>query len=262
MIGKPSKEQKKSQMLAKDYANSYDSEHKNAFFTAVEATTVKKWTSLYLKGFMLDFGCGTGIYNHLLCPQFLVGIDINFEMLKQYKEKFPEKSVIQCDSENLPFKSSVFDCVLSSGTLHHLNNPPKAMKEIYRVLKNSGYLCSKEMQKSEANGFLEFVYLLFFGKPKKTPKKIKNEYFHHPGHEGKKYIPTIFIEAKKFGFELLDLYCLNHQWLPFRRFWNNTIFVWKILFMGSKFFDKIPTVRHKGSISVAILKKSFKEKKK
>jgi ubiquinone/menaquinone biosynthesis C-methylase UbiE len=243
-------------MLAHNYADNYDLSLNNAFFTALKIKTIKKWASIYLKGFLLDFGCGTGENNQFLFSPNSVGIDINFQMLREYKKKFPKKDLIQCDAENLPLKNNIFDCVLSAGTFHHLNNAPQGMKEINRILKNSGHLCSFEMQNSDADSFLEFVLLLLFGKPKQIKKNVKNINPNHPGHEGKKYIPKIFVESKKFGFDLQELYCINHQWIPFRRFWNNKEFVWKIIFTGSKFFDKIPTVKLKGSIVTAILKKT------
>lgn len=253
---KSSSDQKKSQMLAENYANYYDESLNNAFFSALKTQTVKKWASVYLKGFLLDVGCGTGDKNQFLFPKNSIGIDINFQMLRQYKKKFPEQDVIQCDAENLPFKKNIFDCAISCGTLHHLNNPPTAMNEINRVLKNLGYLCSFEMQDSHDNSFLEFLHLLILNKPKKTKRKISNNNPNHPGHEGKKYIPKIFVESQKYGFSLLNLYCINHQWIPLRRFWNDSIFVWKMIFIGSKLLDKIPNIKLKGSISTAVLKKT------
>jgi len=249
-------EQKQSQMLAQNYADNYDSSLNTSFFTALKTQTIKKWASKFLRGFLLDFGCGTGANNKFLYLKNSVGIDINFEMLRQHKKKFPEKEVIQCDAENLPFKDNVFDCVMSAGTLHHLNNPPIAMEEIYRTLKNLGHLCSFEMQESYADSFLEFFHLLFFDKPKKIKRNVENKNLNHPGHEGKKFIPKIFVESKKIGFDLQELYCINHQWIPLRRFWNDKVFVWKIIFLGSKFFDKIPNVKLRGSITTAILKKT------
>lgn len=53
------------------------------------------------------------------------------------------------DVEELPFKSNVFDNVISFGVLHHTPNTEKGIKEIYRVLKPGG------------KAFLSFYYKNF-----------------------------------------------------------------------------------------------------
>lgn len=43
--------------------------------------------------------------------------------------------------DNLPFKDSVWDFVLTSHVLEHFFNPIKALKEWERVVKSGGYIC-------------------------------------------------------------------------------------------------------------------------
>jgi SAM-dependent methyltransferase len=47
----------------------------------------------------------------------------------------------QIDIHNLPFPDSHFDLVVHSDTLEHVQNPIRALKECYRVLKPGGALC-------------------------------------------------------------------------------------------------------------------------
>jgi ubiquinone/menaquinone biosynthesis C-methylase UbiE len=57
-----------------------------------------------------------------------------------------KKRIIKCDiiyginSENLPYKDESFDLVLFVGVIQYVDNPEKAMRECYRVLKDNGIL--------------------------------------------------------------------------------------------------------------------------
>lgn len=45
--------------------------------------------------------------------------------------------------ESLPFPDNSFDAVLSSGSLHWVNDLPKALKEVHRVLKpDAPFICA------------------------------------------------------------------------------------------------------------------------
>ena len=46
------------------------------------------------------------------------------------------------EGENLPFKSDLFDFVLSFDVLEHVNNVERVFSEVYRVLKPGGEFCS------------------------------------------------------------------------------------------------------------------------
>jgi len=44
------------------------------------------------------------------------------------------------DSENLPYEDNSFDLVIFAGVIQYTNNPDKAMRECYRVLRKGGVL--------------------------------------------------------------------------------------------------------------------------
>jgi ubiquinone/menaquinone biosynthesis C-methylase UbiE len=46
--------------------------------------------------------------------------------------------VLQCDAENLPFSTGVFDFVWSWGVIHHSSRTARIVREIARVLNRSG----------------------------------------------------------------------------------------------------------------------------
>ena len=49
------------------------------------------------------------------------------------KTRYPD-----IDMQNLPFDDSIFDIVISDQVIEHLENPKKAVRESYRVLKKGG----------------------------------------------------------------------------------------------------------------------------
>lgn len=78
---------------------------------------------------LLDVGCGTGISSDFDC--FVVGIDSSVGLLKQNKN-----IKLLCVAESLPFKSNVFDYVISISSIHNFKDIKKAISEMKRVGKN------------------------------------------------------------------------------------------------------------------------------
>lgn len=50
-------------------------------------------------------------------------------------------NVVTCDNQNLPFRNSCFDAVISVGVIHHfasVKRRMKALEELYRILQPGG----------------------------------------------------------------------------------------------------------------------------
>ncbi|WP_160720966.1 methyltransferase domain-containing protein [Bacillus sp. USDA818B3_A] len=100
---------------------------------------------------ILDAGCGTGQTAAYLYQQYaaeVYGLEINPIMVEKAKNRFQTLQLpihlIQGSIEEIPFADNTFDFILSESVLAFVNKP-KAMKEIYRVLKNGGRLLANEM---------------------------------------------------------------------------------------------------------------------
>lgn len=96
----------------------------------LQEKTFKKF-SVYLKGKVLDVGCGTKPYKNYLVENIqYIGMDeatqVGPDMIGQVNE--------------IPFRDEQFDSVLCTEVLEHLPEPEKVIKEIKRVLKKDGYL--------------------------------------------------------------------------------------------------------------------------
>lgn len=71
-----------------------------------------------------------------------VGMDISAEIAGRAKKRFPGLAFAAADTLGLPFRSSVFDLVVSNSTLDHLDqgDVPGAVKELSRIIKPGGTL--------------------------------------------------------------------------------------------------------------------------
>ncbi|XP_029878843.1 arginine-hydroxylase NDUFAF5, mitochondrial isoform X1 [Aquila chrysaetos chrysaetos] len=89
----------------------------------------------------LDLGSGRGyIARHLTkeTVEKLIQVDIAENALKKtVQSEIPTVSVV-ADEECLPFKEDTFDLVVSSLSLHWVNDLPRAFREIHQVLKPDG----------------------------------------------------------------------------------------------------------------------------
>lgn len=87
---------------------------------------------------ILDLGCGTG-FNYKTLNKYgkVTNLDYHIEPLRSCKRKgIP--NIIKGDAQNLRFTNNSFDIVTAIELLEHLDDDEKAIKEIYRVLKNNG----------------------------------------------------------------------------------------------------------------------------
>jgi SAM-dependent methyltransferase len=86
----------------------------------------------YLKGRLLDAGCGNKPYKELFDCEEYVGMEMS--------ETF--RPDIVGDIRNMEMiEDGSFDSVLSNQVLEHIDDAEKVIKEMYRVLKPGGHLC-------------------------------------------------------------------------------------------------------------------------
>lgn len=90
----------------------------------------------YMRGTLLDFGCGNKPYESLFKVDQYIGID-----MKEVGHDHTNESVdVYYDGKHIPFDDSHFDCVFSSEVFEHVFNLEEMLREISRVLKNDGVL--------------------------------------------------------------------------------------------------------------------------
>lgn len=104
---------------------------------------------------VLDLGCGTGALTEVLLEKTgtTYGIDASSDLVLAGDMASRQKISIQ-DACLLGFGSSVFDVVVGSSVLHHLETP-RAFGEIFRVLKPGGRICFIEPNMANPQIFLQ-----------------------------------------------------------------------------------------------------------
>jgi len=93
----------------------------------------------------VDIGAGTGFITQGLIQRGLrvIAVDQSEAMLKEMGTKFQGIDTIDYrigEAENLPIEDKVVDYVFANMYLHHVENPPVAIKEMARILKLGGIL--------------------------------------------------------------------------------------------------------------------------
>lgn len=98
-------------------------------------------------GTVVDLGTGTGILLSLLSPRArkVIGVDAATEMLQMARNRVLESQLENVELrlgalEHLPIPDAEADAMVASMVLHHVNQPPQALKEVRRGLRPGGRL--------------------------------------------------------------------------------------------------------------------------
>lgn len=93
---------------------------------------------------ILDIGCGTGVLLNCMPSCFKIGMDINFDSLKQGKKLNQNIELIQADAQFLPFKENIFSVISAMHLFPVINNFggdwKKAILEVNRVSSDKNIL--------------------------------------------------------------------------------------------------------------------------
>ena len=104
---------------------------------------------------ILDVGTGPGRMSYTMAGVGfkVVSIDIDWEVqqiARVYAEKFGILDKIEflvMDAQNAAFKDNSFSTVFSCNLLHDVNNPPKALEEIYRICNHKGKIVIADLNR-------------------------------------------------------------------------------------------------------------------
>ncbi len=106
---------------------------------------LNRWQQIGFKKF-LDLGCGKGRHSHLFADSGfeVFSFDLSekaINLVKNEAERRRQKIHVNIgDIKNLPYKSEIFDCILSYHTIYHTDTKgiDIVLDEIYRILKPGG----------------------------------------------------------------------------------------------------------------------------
>lgn len=106
-----------------------------------------EWSNLCAGEAVLDVGCGTGAATRFAAEKIgasgrAAGVDVNAGMVDIAKSHPPIEGAaiewFQDSAYQLPFAEGEFDVALCAQTLQFLEDRPRALAEMYRVLKPGG----------------------------------------------------------------------------------------------------------------------------
>ena len=94
----------------------------------------------YIKGKLLELGCGEGRGVEVLAPlaDSYVGIDKIKEIVEALSSKYPDYSFFDGSFPPFPFKEDSFDTIVTFQVIEHVKKDEEFIKEIHRVLKKGG----------------------------------------------------------------------------------------------------------------------------
>lgn len=137
---------------------------------------------------ILEIGVGLGADHQLLAQSGanLYGIDLTERAISYTRHRFEcfglKSELTVSDAENLVFSSNFFDGVYSWGVLHHSPNTPRAIAEVWRVLKPSGVAKIMIYHKWSLVGIMLWIrYAVLTFKPWLGINFIYANYLESPG---------------------------------------------------------------------------------
>jgi len=129
--------------LAKDYEKHVDTQSgHNAYYE--RPAMMKLMPSDMNQLAVLDAGCAAGWYTEqfIKLGSQVTAIDLSPAMVEACKRRVGnEIAVFSCDlAETLPFKNETFDLIVSSLTLHYIDDWVPTFREFHRIMKPGGQL--------------------------------------------------------------------------------------------------------------------------
>jgi len=105
----------------------------------------RRWLTAGARGRTLDLGTGTG-RNLPLFPAAAraIGLDPSFDSLVRARRRAPGVPLVCGSAEALPFRTAVFDTVVSGLVLCSVPDPARGLAEVRRVLRDDGSLRALE----------------------------------------------------------------------------------------------------------------------
>ncbi len=87
------------------------------------------------RGWVLDNGCGVGLYLERLAPAAVRAIGLELDRDRSVEAARRHPAVVRGGGECLPFPEGALDLVLSHEVIEHVADDAAALKEIIRVLR-------------------------------------------------------------------------------------------------------------------------------
>ena len=154
---------------------------------------------------VIDFGVGTGLLGFEIVPKVksILGVDTSLAMLQKLEEKNTTELFIEPCNQDIvqtPLEKE-FHGVISSMTLHHVEDLELFFKRIYENLKNDGFIALADLEKEDGTFHSDNTGVFHFGfEEQELLQVVKNVGFKNISIEN---INTIEKPSRDFGVFLL-----------------------------------------------------------
>ena len=151
----------------------------------------------YIKGSLVDIGCGTKPYRKLLAPYVTEHVGVDHEATLHDKSNID----LWGTAYKIPVEDEHFDSALCTAVLEHLEEPEAALRECFRILKPGAYAIYS----------IPFIWHLH-----EEPRD-----FYRYSKYGIKYL------FEKAGFEITEIKALSGFWVTFGQLFVYNIYRFK-----------------------------------
>jgi SAM-dependent methyltransferase len=158
---------------------------KHTLSSRIHDGELKRCAAKYLKGRLIDIGCGSKPYKDLLAPYVNEHIGVDRKDTRYIKSNID----LFGTAYEIPTKNAAFDSAICTAVLEHLEEPELALRECHRVLKPGGVAIYS----------VPFIWHIH-----EPPRD-----FYRFSKYGIQYL------FQKVGFDILELNALSGFWLTF-----------------------------------------------
>jgi len=149
-------------------ANDYDNEQSRTQNVSTIAQTILREVSFSKEMGVMDFGSGTGLLLSEITPYIgeITAVDISSSMNAVLKSKIADLKcsvqIVQMDltKETLDRK---FDVIISSMTIHHIEDTLALFKKFHSLLKDNGIIAIADLDTEDGSFHTEDTGVFHFG---------------------------------------------------------------------------------------------------
>ncbi|SFP35215.1 class I SAM-dependent methyltransferase [Hydrogenimonas thermophila] len=128
-------------------AKTWDSSDRRQALAEAVANAIKSSVTLNSSMHLLDIGAGTGLLTRRVLPYVdkITALDTSAGMLEELEKKV-EGNVEICQTDIIKYEpSEKFDGIISSMTLHHIEDTEGLFKHLYKLLKPGGFIALADL---------------------------------------------------------------------------------------------------------------------
>ena len=129
---------------------------------------------------IMDFGAGTGLLSYFIAPyvETIVAVDNSPSMLEVFKEKADE---FECKTKVLELDLSKddldekFDGIISSMTIHHLEDTKELFQKLYNLLEGNGFIAIADLDTEDGSFHSDNTGVFHYGFEREKLEAIAKE---------------------------------------------------------------------------------------